>query len=275
MLTLDNFVNLFCSEVNQDDKHVAAHRSMPKKSCKEKAAELFDRQLFQPPPAREDCYICMRMLPLELKGSCYQACCGKLICIGCFDSLTRNYCPFCNEPDPTTDDEWNKKLFERIDKFNDPQAIQMLGCCYNSGNYGFPLNHKKAVELFKRASDLGSDAAHYNLGNSYSLGRGLDQDCKKAAHHYQIAAMMGHQLARYNLGATDWKKGKDVRAMRHFTIAAKCGHEDSVEMVKVGFKNGLVTKEDFENTLGCYQVAQDEMRSEDRERAKGSLKVVI
>eukprot|EP00956_Cyclotella_meneghiniana_P041299 scaffold222121_cov33-Cyclotella_meneghiniana.AAC.1 len=71
-----------------------AHRPMHKKACKEKAAELFDAQLFAQPPAKEDCPICMRMLPSENSGCSYNSCCGKIICTGCAYSLTRKCCPF-------------------------------------------------------------------------------------------------------------------------------------------------------------------------------------
>eukprot|EP00956_Cyclotella_meneghiniana_P040624 scaffold200883_cov96-Cyclotella_meneghiniana.AAC.1 len=45
-----------------------AHRQMHKKACRIKAAELFDAQLFAQPQAKEDCPICMRMLPVEISG---------------------------------------------------------------------------------------------------------------------------------------------------------------------------------------------------------------
>ena len=45
---------------------------------------------------------------------------------------------------------------------------------------------------------------------------------------------------------------------------------DSLENVKIGFKKGIVTKEDFEKALRCYQASQDEMRSEERDRAKAA-----
>jgi len=243
---------------------------MHKKACRIKAAELFDAQLFAQPRAREDCPICMRMLPVENDACGYHSCCGKIICAGCAFSLTRDRCPFCNASYPIVG-EYNKRLLERVEKYNDPEAIHILGSYYSLGKHGFPLDHTKAVELYERASELGSADGHYNLGNAYRLGRGVDRDRKKSSHHYQIAAMMGHELARHNLGAMEWENGQHVRAMRHFMIAAKCGFYESLEMVKSGFKDdGIVTKEDLENTLRCYQATQDEMRSEDRDRAKAA-----
>eukprot|EP00956_Cyclotella_meneghiniana_P040625 scaffold200883_cov96-Cyclotella_meneghiniana.AAC.2 len=249
-----------------------AHRRMHKKSCRIKAAELFDAKLFAQPPAREDCHICMRMLPLEINGCGYHSCCGKIICNGCVFSLTRNCCPFCNTPEPTTDDECKKRLFERIEKCDDPHAILIVGNSYNLGHYGFPVDHTKAVELYERSSKLGSAEGHYSLGGAYRVGRGVDQDMKKAIHHFQMAAMMGHVLARYNVGYIENADGNHVRAVKHFMIAAKYGHDESMETLKLGFNMniGIITKEDFENTLRCYQASQDEMRSEERDRAQAA-----
>ena len=56
-------------------------------------------------------------------------------------------------------------------------------------------------------------------------------------------------------------------------IAAKSGYHDSLEMVKIGFKGGIVMKEDLETTLRCYQASQDEVKSEDRDRAKAAQDV--
>ena len=146
----------------------------------------------------------------------------------------------------------------------------MLGGCYQFGNNGFPVDCTKAIELYKHASELGSAAAHYNLGKLYRLGKGVDQDMNKAIHHYQIAAMMGNEQARYSVARMDWDNGKHVRAMRHFMIAAKSGCSESLEAVKLGFQVDFVMKEDLETTLRCYQASQDEMKSEERDRAKAA-----
>jgi hypothetical protein len=48
---------------------------------------LSDDKLFQDPPPKEDCPICMLPTPHALSGCgvnmVYQACCGKFICEGC------------------------------------------------------------------------------------------------------------------------------------------------------------------------------------------------
>eukprot|EP00956_Cyclotella_meneghiniana_P020216 scaffold35373_cov62-Cyclotella_meneghiniana.AAC.4 len=61
-----------------------AHRSKHKKACREKAAELFDMKLFEQPPEREDCPVCMLPMQYDDQGLIFMTCCGKMICDGCF-----------------------------------------------------------------------------------------------------------------------------------------------------------------------------------------------
>lgn len=51
-----------------------------------------------------------------------------------------------------------------------------VGIFYENGLHGLPLDQSKTVELYKRASELGSDKGHYNLGHSYRKGKAKDID---------------------------------------------------------------------------------------------------
>eukprot|EP00956_Cyclotella_meneghiniana_P028705 scaffold67732_cov45-Cyclotella_meneghiniana.AAC.2 len=135
---------------------------------------------------------------------------------------------------------------------------------------GFSLDQRKAVELFQRASELGLASAHFNLGTSYQSGGGVEQDRKKAIHHWQQAAMMGYEDARYNLGCMETESRNMGNSMRHHIISAKCGHDNSLKEVKMGFRAGIVTKDDFADTLRCHQASQDETKSEQRDRARAT-----
>ena len=53
--------------------------------------------------------------------------------------------------------------------------------------------------------------------------------------------------------------------MKHFTIAAKLGDDDSLEMVKNGYADGYVSKEDFAAALRAHQAAVDATKSPRRE----------
>jgi TPR repeat protein len=46
---------------------------------------------------------------------------------------------------------------------NDPASICMLANSYQRGIAGFPQDHVKAIELYARAVELGSSAAHCSL----------------------------------------------------------------------------------------------------------------
>ena len=244
-----------------------AHRSKHKKACRKKVRELFDLKLYAQPPKREDCPICM--LPMPIGNECtYMSCCGKYICTGCVCNLTRAVCPYCNTKRPRDMADEIKRLFERMEKFNDANAMVNLGGFYKMGMNGFPIDYSQAAELVERASELGSADAHYNLGNLYHDGDGVKRDTKKAVHHWQIAAMMGNECARHNLGVIEENNGNHDRAMKHLMITAKCGHDDSLELIKEGFMMGKVTKTDFEITLRAHKASQDEMKSDQRDNVR-------
>eukprot|EP00956_Cyclotella_meneghiniana_P036872 scaffold131539_cov43-Cyclotella_meneghiniana.AAC.9 len=98
---------------------------------------------------------------------------------------------------------------------------------------------------------LGSANGHGNLGNSFYFEREemVEMDEKKAKHHWQIAAIKGNENARFNLGCIEANNGNMDRAMRHFTIGAKCGEDKSLKAVKKGFTLGNVAKDDLLNGI--------------------------
>ena len=242
-----------------------AHRPKHRRACKRTAAELFEQKLFAEPPRRNDCPICMLTMPLSNECA-YMLCCGKMICLGCYLCLTRRYCPFCNTPTHRSDDEAKNRLLKRIEKYNDPEAMNMLATDYTVEESGSCLDdYKEAVALYHRAGELGSAVAHLNLGNWY---RGVELDKKKASHHYQVSAILGNESARHILGEIARNDGNTEHAMRHFMISVKSGLDTSLEEVKRGFVEGLVTKDDFESTLRGHQASKDETNSDQRDRAK-------
>ena len=133
-----------------------------------RAAELHDRELFNQPPPKEDCPICMIPLPTLVSGRKYKSCCGKMICSGCIHAVEKRdgvgLCPFCRTPTPTSDKEMIEQYKKRME-LGDAQAIYNLGCWYYNGRYGLPQDHAKALELWHRAAELGSAKSYYNIGN--------------------------------------------------------------------------------------------------------------
>ena len=255
-----------------------------------------DDPLFQDPPPKEDCPICMLPMPVN-SGVCdvhtsYQSCCGKIICWGCVQatrdenkrrnkerkqknmSKMEDLCPFCRMPEPKSDKEEVKRLKQRI-KSNeeDAEAFLRLGNGYSyeliSERWGLKRDRNKAFELWSKAAKLGSVEAHDQIAKAYKNGfvPGHDGnlDMKKAQYHCEMAAKGGHEIARHNLGLMEKRSiGNIYLAMKHFMIAASSGFDMSLKEVGEGYKAGHVTKDEYTKTLRTYQNIREEMKSEQR-----------
>ena len=130
-----------------------------------------------------------------------------------------------------------------------------------------PQDHAKALELWHQAAELGNAKSYYSIGIAYYDGRGVERDEKKAVHYMELAAMRGHVLARHNLGCFDWQAGNMDQAVKHFMIAAGSGDSNSLERIKLLFKKGLVTKDDYAKALRAYQAYLVEIKSPQRDEA--------
>jgi len=250
-----------------------AHRPQHKKECKRRAKELHDEKLFKQPPPIEDCPICMIRLPMLGSGRVYMACCGKLICRGCvyaFQSRAtkkeHDVCPFCRTPPQKSDEKKIKQYEKRMDT-NDPIAIKGIGSMYRDGDYGLPRDQAKALELWHRAGELGSADAYYNIGIAYDTGDGVEVDEKKAVHYWELGAMRGNAEARNNLGAMEGNLGNMDRALKHWMIAARDGYSNSLEGIKIMYKHGDATKDDYAKALQLHQTYVDEIKTAQRDEA--------
>ena len=159
-----------------------------------------------------------------------------------------------------------KRGMKRVE-LNDPIAIYNLGVCYRDGLYGYPQDHTKALELWHRAAKLGDALANVNIGNSYSMGRGVEVDKKKATYYYELGAMKGDAMARYNIGIMEKKAGNMARAVKHFVISVRSGDDDSLKKIQELYSNGHATKEDYTKELQSYQEYLGEIKSDQRDKA--------
>ena len=137
---------------------------------------------------------------------------------------------------------------------------------YADGDQEMPQD-MNLIELWLRAGELGCANAYYNLGVAYYSGRGVEVDKKKAEHYWELAAMDGDISARHNLGCMEERAGNYHRAYKHYILAAKAGYKKSLDAVKDGFREGHVTKDEYAYSLRAYQSRQDEMKSDDRDKA--------
>jgi len=234
-------------------------------------AEIRDDSLFTQPDESYlgECPICCLPLSLAAKKYTINSCCCKYICDGCCHANMKREreqglemrCPYCREPIPKTKEEAINIAMKRVEA-NDPIGLCQVGAWYNEeGDY------ETANEYYTKAAALGDVTAHHNLSVLYRKGLGVEKDLKKELYHLEEAAIGGHSKARHNLGCYENDNGRVDRATRHFVIAANLGHDGSLETVKKGFMDGLVSKEDFEKALRGHQAAVDATKSKQREEA--------
>ena len=249
------------------------HRSLHKKVCKRQLAKTRDDRLFTQPDGScyGECPICCLPLSLDFKKWSINTCCCQRICSGCSHANQKREwkegldqkCPFCREPLPKTDEQQAKNYMKRA-KANDPVAL----CNMGKKHYDNKGDHKKAFEYWTRATELGDAEAHFNLSILYQLVEGVEKDKKKEVYHLEEAAVGGHPDARYNLGCEENENGRVGRAVKHWIIAAKLGHDHALETVKECFWKGLAKKEDYETALRGHQAAVDATKSQQRDTAE-------
>jgi TPR repeat protein len=143
----------------------------------------------------------------------------------------------------------------------------MMGMYLFEGSLGLKRDVSEAVKLLHRAAELGDPRAHDHLGGMYYTGDGVGKDQKKAIHHWRIAAIGGDLDVRCNLAELAYLTENVELAMKHWIIAAEAGHDQSLNDLKLlGYKAGHVTKDAFAKALRAHQSANDEAKSENRDR---------
>jgi tetratricopeptide (TPR) repeat protein len=249
------------------------HRPEHIEVCKNRLAELFDKQLFTQPDISHlgECPICCLPLPIDLTKSTFMACCCKIICNGCnfankkreIEQGLEHRCAFCREPNAKSQEEVDKRIMERIKK-HDPAAMTQMGKKHvEEGDYG------KVLQYWTKAAELGDANAHAGLGGLYYKGLGgVEKDEKKALPPLEQAAIGGHPQARYLLAAHEIENGRFERAAKHFIIAANLGHDHSLKSVKRLFMQGVVSKEEYAAALRAHQAAVDATKSAERDKAE-------
>jgi len=254
------------------------HRPQHKKECTKRVADLRDKILFKQPERSHhgDCPICMLPFQLDTMKASVTTCCSKKICIGCnyaycfkkkegvivaIEDIT---CPFCRHPKPSSEEETEKNIMKRVEANNQAALLQMGMHLNKRGEY------KSAVKYYKKAAEFGDADAHYNLSAMYKNGEGVEKDDKKKVYHLEEAAIGGHPDARAMLGAIEGHNGRVERSAKHFIIGAKLGHDFSLEMVKLGYQNGSVSKEDFASALRAHQAAVEATKSTQRDEGEAA-----
>jgi len=251
MMSISHDHNLVLSDEDQKSEEHAF------KQIKE---QINDVDLFKLLPPRDDCPICLSQLPYLSSSKVYMSCCGKVVCNLCDRELRKEnptFCLLCKTPMPNSNEEIVKRYVERSMLDDDQLATNSLGCFYQSGTFGLPQNYAMSFRLYHWARTMGSAEAYCNIADFYDRGLGVKRDYEKAWHYYELAAMGGNLVARYNLGTSEMLVGNTERALKHFVIAVRSDCVDSLNKVKIMYREGYATKEDYINALRYYQAYDD------------------
>jgi len=241
-------------------------------------------------PPRDECPICMRVVPIDSKLQAYAACCGKIICSGCnfqheFQARKANAervqmeqtpvprtCAFCREPIANSEEELVARVRKRVE-LNDPRAMLNLAMAYGFGRHGLPVDQAKCIDLLRQSAGLGCVSAQCQLGSFYRTGdMGLEQNEEEGLSHWKEAAEGGCFISRNNLGSIEGRNGDHAAAMRHLRFSAAGGFRISMGILISCFEDGQIHHGDLAETLQAMYRSKAEMKSENRDEHIKHLK---
>jgi hypothetical protein len=194
------------------------------------------------------CPICMDVQMCTIVGdnqnATFMTCCQKPICIACLldiesNALTKDACPFCRADTSDTSDEATVRGLKKGAARGDASAQFNLGCHYDYGRMGLPLDQAEARRLYQRAAEQGHGRAAMNLGVSCRDGEGGPVDLKAAARWFKVAADLGEVAACTNFGIAcmrgDGVPQSRMEAIRYLTRGANAGDELAVmQLMRMG-----------------------------------------
>ena len=187
-------------------------------------------------------------------------------------------CPFCNAKNVSENDttELLKRLWERIDEYNDPEAMVMLGSFYFEGQKGLSKNQKKAEDLYQQAYEFGDAKAAAHLAHMYSDSDQFPEQAQMIKY-LEEGARRGSVACLNALSRHAFESGNHSAAIRAFTFAARSGDDTSLQNLLVYIRtpgvistgmNMAVFKDDLATTLRAHKAANDDRTSIPRDYSK-------
>lgn len=117
-------------------------------------------------------------------------------------------------------------LLKQAAQQSNPEVLTTLAELYLQG-IGVEKDSTRALQLYKRAADLGSVHAHRQLGLMYSTGEFLPPDYDLSHAHFHRAAKQGDPVAHYHLGIRSHANNHFSNALFHFQSAAEKGFAEA------------------------------------------------
>ena len=149
----------------------------------------------------------------------------------------------------------------RMAKAGDQVAQFNLGASYTEGR-GIAQNYPAAADWYRKAADQGFANAQNNLGYMYESGLGVAQNDPSAAYWYRKAADQGMAEAQNNLGAL-YTNSRGVAqdyatAVNYFRKAADQGHAGAYRNLGAMYSNGHGVSQDYALAINLFRKAADQ-----------------
>lgn len=109
---------------------------------------------------------------------------------------------------------------------------------------GVVKNEKKAIELFKQASELNYPFAKLALGSCLFLGNGVEPDINEAEKWFVEAAKSNDPELIYTIGLiyldNDFSDSFKKKGIEYLEKAANLGSEDAKQkLIEIGVSNAI------------------------------------
>ncbi|UZO03171.1 uncharacterized protein OCT59_023581 [Rhizophagus irregularis] len=144
---------------------------------------------------------------------------------------------------------------------HDSNSIHLLGYFYYYG-IGINLDVQKAIKFFKKAAELGHDAAQYNLANMYIDGVGVDKNYDKAFELCEKLAGKGYSSGINLLGyCYDIGIGTDVNAKVAFDfylMAANLEYKYAQYNLALMYEKGKGIEKNMEQAIYWYKKSAEQ-----------------
>ena len=135
-------------------------------------------------------------------------------------------------------------------------SFYMLGLCYMNG-IGTETDTSEGVKAWERAVDLGVVAAMVDLGKYYSETDG-EGNLQRAMSLYGRAENEGSELGAYNLGWVYANRLNDAEnAIRHFKKATELGAYDAYWDIARIYYEGEIAEKDLKKALHFFKLGAD------------------
>lgn len=114
-----------------------------------------------------------------------------------------------------------------------------------------------AVSEWREPAEKGDPDAQFNLGQAYSMGRGVEVDLARAETLFAAAAASGHVRAADNFGLLLFQRGERERAMPYVIAAAGRGDPRAQYYLGTAHFNGDLAAKDWPRAYALALLASE------------------